>query len=122
MSLRFDPPTPPSDDDYFMGVALAVRRKANCKGNRVAAVIVKDKRIIATGYNGVPAGMPNCLDGGCLRCQNPNGRFPSGTGYDLCICVHAEQNAILSAYLTVLMPLWIVRPLWSFVTRRPERS
>ena len=52
MSLRFDPPTPPSDDDYFMGVALAVRRKANCTGNRVAAIIVKDKRIIATVFGG----------------------------------------------------------------------
>ena len=41
--------------------------------------------------------MTNCLDGGCLRCTNPNGKFPSGTGYDLCICVHAEQNALLSA-------------------------
>ena len=97
MTLRFDPPAPPSDDDYFMGVALAVRRKANCTGNRVAAVIVKDKRIIATGYNGVPSGMTHCLDGGCLRCSNPNGQFKTGTGYDLCICVHAEQNALLSA-------------------------
>ena len=97
MSLQFDPPTPPGDDDYFMGVALAVRRKANCTGNRVAAVIVKDKRIIATGYNGVPAGMTNCLDGGCLRCSNTHGQFKSGTGYDLCICVHAEQNALLAA-------------------------
>ena len=97
MSLQFDPPTPPGDDDYFMGVALAVRRKANCTGNRVAAVVVKDKRIIATGYNGVPAGMTNCLDGGCLRCSNTHGQFKSGTGYDLCICVHAEQNALLAA-------------------------
>ncbi len=80
-----------------MGVALAVRRKANCTGNRVAAVIVKDKRIIATGYNGVPSGMTHCLDGGCLRCSNPSGKFKTGTGYDLCICVHAEQNALLSA-------------------------
>lgn len=97
MTFQFDPSSPPSDDDYFMGVALAVRRKANCTGNRVAAVIVREKRIIATGYNGVPEGMSNCLDGGCLRCKNPNGQFGSGTGYDLCICVHAEQNALLSA-------------------------
>lgn len=97
MDFEFAPDRPPGDDDYFMGVALAVRRKANCTGNRVAAVIVKDKRIISTGYNGTPAGMTNCLDGGCLRCSNPNGQFASGTGYDLCICVHAEQNAILAA-------------------------
>ena len=97
MSFTLDPATPPLDDDYYMGVALAVRRKANCTGNRVAAVIVRGKRIISTGYNGVPEGMTNCLDGGCLRCQNPQGQFRSGTGYDLCICVHAEQNALLSA-------------------------
>ncbi|HEX7325565.1 MAG TPA: dCMP deaminase family protein [Rhodanobacteraceae bacterium] len=97
MEFELGPSKPPTEDDYFMGIALAVRRKANCTGNRVAAVIVKDKRVIATGYNGTPEGMANCLDGGCLRCQNPNGQFPSGTGYDLCICVHAEQNALLSA-------------------------
>ncbi|MHB1757862.1 MAG: deoxycytidylate deaminase [Leptospirillum sp.] len=87
----------PDSDTYFMGIAFAVREKANCTGNRVAAVIVKENRVISTGYNGVPEGMINCLDGGCLRCQNPEERFPSGTGYDLCICVHAEQNAILAA-------------------------
>lgn len=84
-------------DRYYMGIAFAVREKANCTGNRVGAVLVKNNRVISTGYNGVPEGMPNCLDGGCLRCSNPDGRFPSGTGYDLCICVHAEQNALLSA-------------------------
>jgi dCMP deaminase len=95
MTFRLDPESPPNDDDYYMGVALAVRRKANCTGNRVAAVIVRDKRVIATGYNGVPEGMTNCLDGGCLRCKP--GKFKSGKAYDLCICVHAEQNALLSA-------------------------
>lgn len=97
MELELDPKRPPGDDDYFMGIALAVRRKANCTGNRVAAVIVKDKRVITTGYNGTPEGMANCIDGGCLRCKNPGGKFVSGTAYDLCICVHAEQNALLSA-------------------------
>jgi dCMP deaminase len=97
MDFTLEPKSPPSDDDYYMGVALAVRRKANCRGNRVGAVIIKEKRIIATGYNGVPEGMTNCLDGGCLRCSNPLGQFKTGTGYDICICVHAEQNALLSA-------------------------
>jgi dCMP deaminase len=97
MTFELSPATPPDDDNYYMGVALAVRRKANCTGNRVAAVIVRGKRVIATGYNGVPEGMVNCLDGGCLRCVNTNNQFKSGTGYDLCICVHAEQNALLSA-------------------------
>jgi len=89
--------TIPDTDHYYMGIALAVRAKANCTGNRVGAVIVKGNRVISTGYNGVPEGMINCLDGGCLRCRNEGGQFPSGTGYDLCICVHAEQNALLSA-------------------------
>jgi len=80
-----------------MNIAFAVREKANCKGRRVAAVIVRNNRVISTGYNGVPEGMTNCLDGGCLRCKNPEDKFPSGTGYDLFICVHAEQNALLSA-------------------------
>ena len=86
----------PSMDEYLMGIAMAVRRRANCVGNRVGAVIAKDGRIVSTGYNGTPRNMPNCLDGGCLRCAN-RASFPSGTGYDLCICVHAEQNAILAA-------------------------
>jgi dCMP deaminase len=87
----------PDTDSYYMGIALAVRRKANCTGNRVGAVLVRENRVISTGYNGVPEGMKNCLDKGCFRCTNPNGLFPSGVGYDLCICVHAELNTILSA-------------------------
>ena len=81
---------------YFMNIAIAVRKRANCKGSRIGAVIVLNGRIISTGYNGTPENMPNCLDGGCYRCANRD-KFPPGTGYDLCICVHAEQNAILSA-------------------------
>jgi dCMP deaminase len=83
-------------DDYFMGIAMAVRRRANCLGNRVGAIIVQAGRIISTGYNGTPEGMPNCLDGGCHRCSRRE-EYPAGTGYDLCICVHAEQNALLAA-------------------------
>ena len=79
-----------------MGIALAVRARANCHGNRVGAVIVLDRHIVSTGYNGTPENMPNCLDGGCHRCAHRS-EYPSGTGYDLCICVHAEQNALLAA-------------------------
>lgn len=82
--------------EYYMGIAMAVRAKANCIGNRVGAIVVKENRIVSTGYNGTPEGMINCLDGGCLRCSKRD-QFPSGTAYDLCICVHAEQNALLSA-------------------------
>lgn len=87
----------PGMDEYFMGIAFAVRQRANCLGQRVGAIVVLDNRIIATGYNGTPSGMTNCLDGGCFRCENRGGKFAPGTAYDICICVHAEQNALLSA-------------------------
>ena len=86
----------PETNEYFMGIALAVRERADCIGNRVGAVIVLDRRIVSTGYNGTPENMPNCSEGGCHRCANRD-KYPSGTGYDLCICVHAEQNALLAA-------------------------
>ena len=82
---------------YFMAIAMAVRLRANCVGNRVGAIIVLNNRIISTGYNGTPENMPNCLDGGCYRCANRDKTFRSGEAYDLCICVHAEQNAVLAA-------------------------
>ena len=86
----------PGRNDYYMGIAMAVRRRANCLGNRVGAIVVLDSRIVSTGYNGTPEGMTNCLDGGCSRCADRE-RYPSGSAYDLCICVHAEQNALLAA-------------------------
>lgn len=86
----------PDRMDYYMGIAMAVRRRANCVGSRVGAILVLNDRIISTGYNGTPQGMPNCDEGGCERCANRE-RYPSAQGYDLCICVHAEQNALLSA-------------------------
>jgi len=88
--------TRPYRTDYYMGIALAVRRRANCLGNRVGAVLVLDDRIVSTGYNGTPENMPNCDEGGCERCARRDD-FPSSLGYDVCICVHAEQNALLSA-------------------------
>jgi dCMP deaminase len=86
----------PARSDYYMGIAIAVRRRANCLGSRVGAILVLDDRIIATGYNGTPAGLPNCDEGGCERCANRE-KYQSGQAYDLCICVHAEQNALLAA-------------------------
>lgn len=88
--------TRPDRMDYYMGIAMAVRRRANCVGSRVGAILVLDDRIISTGYNGTPQGMPNCDEGGCERCANRE-KFRPAQGYDLCICVHAEQNALLSA-------------------------
>lgn len=86
----------PNVDEYMMGIAIAVRARANCTGNRVGAVVVKDGRIVSTGYNGTPYDMPNCDEGGCERCSNRE-KYASGTAYDLCICVHGEQNALLAA-------------------------
>ncbi|RME73790.1 MAG: CMP deaminase, partial [Planctomycetota bacterium] len=79
-----------------MGIALAVRRRANCLGSRVGAVLVLEDRVIATGYNGTAQGLPNCDEGGCERCANRT-RYGRGQGYDVCVCVHAELNALLSA-------------------------
>ena len=75
---------------------FATRERAACLGRHVGAVLVSDQRIIATGYNGTPTGFPNCDEGGCHRCTHPDDYSP-GRGYDVCICVHAEQNAILQA-------------------------
>ena len=86
----------PEQDEYFMGIAMAARARANCLGSRIGAAIVRDGRIISTGYNGTPEDMKNCEDGGCYRYANRD-KYVSGTAYDLCICVHAEQNALLLA-------------------------
>jgi len=86
----------PTRDEYYMGIAMAVRKRANCLRSRVGAILVLDDRIIATGYNGTPANMQNCDEGGCERCADPM-LYESGRGYDVCICVHAEQNTLLSA-------------------------
>ena len=86
----------PDRHTYYMGIAIAVRERANCLGSRVGAVLVLEDRVIATGYNGTAQGMPNCEEGGCERCAAPK-RFGPGVGYDVCICVHAELNALLSA-------------------------
>ena len=85
-----------SKHEYYMNIAFAVRKKANCVGRRVGALIVKNDRIISTGYNGTPEGITNCLDGGCVRCRNRE-TYKASVGYDVCVCVHAEQNALISA-------------------------
>lgn len=88
--------TRPTRDEYFMLIAVATRERANCLGRHVGAILVSDQRIIATGYNGTPMGFPNCDEGGCHRCAHPES-YPLGQAYDVCICVHAEQNALLQA-------------------------
>lgn len=84
----------PNWDEYFMSIAKVVALRANCIKRKVAAVIVKDKRIIATGYNGTPKGITNCNEGGCERC---NSLETSGKNLEACICSHAEENAITQA-------------------------
>lgn len=84
----------PSWDDYFMGIAKVVASRSNCIKRKVAAVIVKDKRVISTGYNGTPRGTRNCSEGGCPRC---NSFTESGKKLEECLCSHAEENAIVQA-------------------------
>ena len=84
----------PSWDAYFMGIAKVAALRSNCIKRKVAAVIVRDKRIISTGYNGTPRGTRNCFEGGCPRC---NSLADSGTRLDECLCSHAEENAITQA-------------------------
>ena len=84
----------PDWDEYFMNIAEATATRSNCCRRHVGAVIVKDKRIISTGYNGTPRGIRNCSDGGCPRC---NSSASTGEKLDQCLCSHAEENAIVQA-------------------------
>ncbi len=84
----------PTWDEYFMKIARVVASRSNCMKRKVAALIVKDGRIISTGYNGTPRGTKNCSEGGCPRC---NAFKPSGQGLTECYCSHAEENAIVQA-------------------------
>ena len=84
----------PDWDSYFMQIAQVVALRSNCSRRQVAAVIVKDCRIISTGYNGTPRGIKNCCDGGCPRCASD---APSGTNLGECLCCHGEENAIVQA-------------------------
>jgi dCMP deaminase len=84
----------PSWDEYFLDIARAIAMRSNCVKRKVAALIIKDKRIISTGYNGTPRGVKNCSDGGCPRCNN---LAEGGTKLDECLCSHAEENAITQA-------------------------
>jgi dCMP deaminase len=88
------PRTRPSIDTYFLNIAEVVATRSTCVRHNVGAVIVRDKRIISTGYNGAPRSLEHCLDIGCIREQENIG---SGTMVEVCRAVHAEQNAIIQA-------------------------
>jgi len=77
-----------------MGITRLVATRSTCKRRQVGAILVKNKRILATGYNGAPSGLPHCLDIGCLREQE---HIPSGERHELCRGLHAEQNTIIQA-------------------------
>ena len=80
--------------DYFMGITRLVAERSTCSRRKVGAVAVKNKRILATGYNGAPRNMRDCLEVGCLREQLG---IPSGQRHELCRGLHAEQNVIIQA-------------------------
>ena len=84
----------PSWDEYFMSLAHLAATRSTCLRRHVGAVIVKDRMVLSTGYNDTPRGMRNCGEGGCERCRS--GAAP-GTALDTCLCLHAEQNAIVQA-------------------------
>ena len=84
----------PSWDEYFMEMAELARKRTTCLRRGVGAVIVKDNRVMATGYNGCPKGVTHCSETGCLREQLG---VPSGQRHELCRGLHAEQNAIIQA-------------------------
>ena len=85
----------PSWDEYFMEMAELTAKRSTCMRRSVGAVIVKDRHAIATGYNGAPRGIAHCEErGGCLRQQM---NIPSGQRHELCMALHAEQNAIIQA-------------------------
>lgn len=101
----------PPWDEYFMLLASLASLRSNCMKRRVGAVLVREKRVVSTGYNGTPRGVKNCNEGGCGRCNGyGNGLDNShesegetrtlaimGEGLDECLCLHAEENALLEA-------------------------
>lgn len=96
---KLDIPNPdrlrPSWDNYFMSLASLAAQRSNCMKRRVGCVLVgRERRVVSTGYNGTPRGLRNCADGGCPRCNEGNS---SGVALSTCLCLHAEENALLEA-------------------------
>ena len=86
----------PNWDKYFLEIARIVSKRSTCLRRKVGALIVKDRRILATGYNGTPSGIRHCAEVGCLRAKL---KIPSGQRHELCRGLHAEQNVLLQAAL-----------------------
>jgi dCMP deaminase len=86
----------PGWDEYFIKLALLVAERSTCLRHHVGAVLVRDRKILTTGYNGAASGIRDCLQLGCLREAR---KIPSGTQHEICRAIHAEQNAIIQAGL-----------------------
>lgn len=84
----------PTWDEYFMQITDLVSTRSTCLRRKVGAILVRDRQILSTGYNGAPAGLAHCLEVGCLREQE---NVPSGQRHEMCRAIHAEQNAIIQA-------------------------
>jgi dCMP deaminase len=87
-------PARPSWEEYFMDITHLIAKRSTCLRRQVGSLLVKDKKILATGYNGAPSRLAHCLEVGCLRERM---RIPSGERHELCRGLHAEQNAIIQA-------------------------
>lgn len=88
----------PSWEEYFIGMAQHAATRSSCITRKVGAVIVRDNIVISTGYNGTPRGIKNCNAGGCKRCDDrKQGKLKSGANLEECVCLHAEENAIIQA-------------------------
>jgi dCMP deaminase len=83
-------------DEYFMKIAFLVAERSTCRRHHVGAVVVRDKRVLTTGYNGAPSGVKDCLELGCLRDERG---ITSGEKHEICRAIHAEQNAVIQAGL-----------------------
>ena len=88
--------TRPDIDEYFLKIATVVAERSTCRRHHVGAVAVRDKHILATGYNGAASGLKDCLELGCLRDEM---NIESGTRHEICRAIHAEQNVIIQASL-----------------------
>ena len=86
----------PEVDEYFLKIASVVAERSTCRRHHVGAVAVRDKHILATGYNGAASGLKDCLELGCLRDEKG---IPSGERHEICRGIHAEQNVIIQASL-----------------------
>jgi len=107
-----EPNNRPSWETYFMDIAILVAKRSTCLRRSVGAVIVKDRQVLSTGYNGAPSGIRHCSETGCMREKLA---VPSGERHELCRGIHAEQNAIIQAAFHGVT----IKDAWLFCTNQP---